>query len=44
MTAKLIIVIGILLIAYALYGTVQKARGNAKSSCCKVTGFEQAEK
>ena len=34
MTAKLIIIIGILLIAYAVYGTVQKARGKAKSSCC----------
>ena len=34
MTAKLIIIIGMLLIAYAVYGTVQKARGKAKSSCC----------
>lgn len=34
MTAKLIIIVGILLIAYAVYGTVQKARGKAKSSCC----------
>lgn len=34
MTAKLIIIIGILLIAYAVYGTVQKARGKSKSSCC----------
>ena len=34
MTAKLMIIIGILLIAYAVYGTVQKARGKAKSSCC----------
>ena len=34
MTAKLIIIIGILLIIYALYGTVQKARGKAESSCC----------
>jgi len=34
MTAKLIIIIGILLIAYAVYGTVQKARGKARSSCC----------
>lgn len=31
---KLIIIIGILLIAYAVYSTVQKARGKAKSSCC----------
>ncbi len=34
MTAKLIIIVGILLSAYAVYGTVQKARGKAKSSCC----------
>ena len=34
MAAKLIIIVGILLIAYAVYGTVQKARGRAKSSCC----------
>ena len=34
MTAKLIIIIGILLIAYAVYATVQKARGKSKSSCC----------
>ena len=34
MTAKLIIIVGVLLIAYAVYGTVQKARGKAKSSCC----------
>ena len=34
MAAKLIIIIGVLLIAYALYGTIQKARGKAKSSCC----------
>ena len=34
MAAKLIVVIGFLLIAYAVYGTVQKARGKAKSSCC----------
>ena len=34
MTATLIIIAGILLIAYAVYGTVQKARGKAKSSCC----------
>ena len=31
---KLIIIIGILLIAYAVYGTVQKARGKSRSSCC----------
>jgi copper chaperone CopZ len=34
MTAKLIIIAGALLIAYAVYGTVQKARGKSKSSCC----------
>ena len=34
MTAKLIIIAGILLIVYAIYGTVQKVRGKAKSSCC----------
>ena len=34
MTAKLIMIAGALLIAYAIYGTVQKARGKAKSSCC----------
>ena len=34
MTATVIIIVGIFLIAYAVYGTVQKARGKAKSSCC----------
>ena len=34
MAAKLIIIAGALLIVYAVYGTVQKARGKAKSSCC----------
>ena len=34
MTATVIIIIGILLIAYAVYGTVQKVRGKARSSCC----------
>lgn len=34
MTAIIIIIIGILLIAYAIYGTIQKVRGKAKSSCC----------
>ena len=34
MTATVIIIIGVLLIAYAVYGTVQKVRGKAKSSCC----------
>ena len=34
MAAKLIIIVGILMIVYAVYGTVQKVRGKAKSSCC----------
>ena len=34
MTAKIIIVCGVLLIIYAIVGTVNKARGKAKSSCC----------
>ena len=34
MTAKIIIIAGVLLIAYAVYGTIQKVRGKAKSSCC----------
>ena len=34
MAANLIIIVGIILIAYAVYGTVQKARGKSKSSCC----------
>ena len=34
MSATIIILAGLLLIAYAVYGTVQKARGKAKSSCC----------
>ena len=32
--ATAIIIVGALLIAYAVYATVQKARGKAKSSCC----------
>ena len=32
--STLIIIIGLLLIAYAVYATIQKARGKAKSSCC----------
>ena len=34
MSATIIILAGLLLIAYAVYGTAQKARGKAKSSCC----------
>ena len=29
-----IITVGLLLIVYAIYATVQKARGKSKSSCC----------
>ena len=29
-----IIVVGLLLIAYAIYGTVKKAKGQSKASCC----------
>ena len=32
--STLIIIAGILLIGYAAYATVQKARGKSKSSCC----------
>jgi len=32
--ATLIIICGALLIVFALYSTVQKARGKSKSSCC----------
>lgn len=32
--SAVIIIAGFLLIAYAVYATVQKARGKAKSSCC----------
>ncbi|MBQ3292078.1 MAG: cation transporter [Mogibacterium sp.] len=34
MAAKLIIIVGVLMIVFAVYGTVQKVRGKAKSSCC----------
>ena len=34
MAAKLIIICGALLIVYAVYATIQKARGKNKSSCC----------
>ncbi len=34
MAAKLIIIVGMFLIAYAVYGTVQRVRGKSKSSCC----------
>ena len=32
--SDVIIIAGFLLIAYAVYATVQKARGKAKASCC----------
>ena len=32
--STVIIIAGILLIVYAVYGTVRKARGKAKASCC----------
>lgn len=32
--STVIIIVGILLIAYAVYGTVRKARGKSKASCC----------
>lgn len=31
---KIIYVVAILLIGYAVYGTVQRVRGKAKSTCC----------
>lgn len=34
MAATLIIIAGALLIIYAVYATIQKARGKAKSGCC----------
>jgi copper chaperone len=34
MTATIIIICAAALIGYAVYGTIQKARGKAKSSCC----------
>ena len=37
MAAKMIIIIGVLLMAYAVYGTVQRVRGKSKSSCCGST-------
>ena len=32
--SAVIIIVAVLLIAYGVYATVQKARGKAKSSCC----------
>lgn len=32
--STVIIIVGILLIVYAVYGTVRKARGKSKASCC----------
>lgn len=42
--STVIIIAGALLIAYALYATVQKARGKAKSSCCGSAETVQAKK
>ncbi len=42
--STLIIIIGLLLIAYAVYATIQKARGKAKSSCCGTAETVMAKK
>lgn len=34
MTSTIIIAAGLLLIAYAVYGTVRKLQGKSKASCC----------
>ena len=41
---KLIIAAGFLLIVYALWQTIQKARGRAKSSCCGTAEAVSAKK
>ncbi len=41
---KLIIAVGLLLIVFALWQTVQKARGKAKSSCCGTAEAVSAKK
>lgn len=41
---KLIIVVGLLLIVYALWQTVQKARGKARNSCCGTAEAVSAKK
>ena len=41
---KLIIAVGLLLIVFALWQTVQKARGKAKSSCCGSAEVVSAKK
>ena len=41
---KLIIIVGLLLIVFALWQTIQKARGKAKSSCCGTAETVSAKK
>ena len=41
---KLIIAVGFLLIVFAIWQTVQKARGKAKSSCCGTAEAVSAKK
>ena len=41
---KLIIAVGLLLIVFALWQTIQKARGKAKSSCCGTAEAVSAKK
>jgi copper chaperone CopZ len=41
---KLIIIVGLLLIVYAFWQTVQKARGKAKNSCCGTSEAVSAKK
>ena len=40
----LIIIVGLLLIVFALWQTIQKARGKAKSSCCGTAETVSAKK
>ena len=42
--STLIIIIGLLLIAYAVYATIQKAKGKAKSSCCGTPEVKNVKK
>lgn len=41
---KLIIAVGVLLIVFAIWQTIQKARGKAKSSCCGTAEVVPAKK
>ena len=34
MTTAIIIILAALLVAFAIYNTIKKARGKSKSSCC----------